>query len=94
MMARPYLPGSHLKLKPCKPTGHAQEPWYLAMNIHKQYGVYFESQRSNFISNTIHFLSFSRFEQGILDHETNNIAMCHRTSLDTKHLLNVHRTHF
>ena len=39
-----------------------KESWSKATNIHKQYGVYFESQRSRIISN----LAFIRFESGTL----------------------------
>ena len=32
-----------------------KEPWSLATNTHKEYGVYFEFQRSSIISNLINF---------------------------------------
>ena len=48
-------------------------------NIHKQYGVYFESQRSRIISNLIHFYALLRFEPS--DPASEDIPMCHRVTL-------------
>ena len=51
------------------------------MNIHKQYGVYFEYQRSRIISNSIIFSLYQGLNLGPSDPETNDIPMCHRSSL-------------
>ena len=42
-------------------SGDTTEPWSLAMNIQKQYGVYFESKTSRIICNWINFLVFIEF---------------------------------
>ena len=44
--------------------GYIKIPWSLATDIHKQYGVYFEYQRSCIISNSTFLKFLSRFEQG------------------------------
>ena len=47
------------------------------MNIHKQYGIYFESQRSHIISNLINFKSLLKFLSIPSDPEADDFPMCH-----------------
>ena len=55
-------PWNHITHSPSHPhIFFAIKPWYLVMNIHKQY---FESQRSCIISKLISFWSLTRFELG------------------------------
>ena len=55
--------------------GNAHDLWSLAMNLHKQSGVYFEFQLFHTISNWIHFKFYQGSSWGPSDPETNDITV-------------------
>ena len=55
-------------------------PWTLAMNTHKQYCVYFESQRFRIIYNSINFSLYRGLKLRPSDPKVDDIPMCHCAS--------------
>ena len=55
-------------------------PWLVA-TLKKQYGVYFESQRSPIISYSYFFCSYQGLKKGPSDPEADDIPMCQYASL-------------
>ena len=56
------------------------QSWSLATNMHKQFGVYFECQRSRLIYKINPFSLYRGLKRGPSDPEADDIPMCQHAS--------------